>query len=131
MATTEPAFQKADPPVRGSVFTWTATVLACAYIVWSGTMLYLATPRFADLYSSLNVEMPLPTRIVFAVYRFAYPVLFLGATALVIAKQFYVRQKWISLCITLGAFLVVEIMIRGTLWALYHPMFELTEKLNK
>jgi hypothetical protein len=25
----------------------------------------------------------------------------------------------------------VEIMIRGTLWALYHPMFELTEKLNK
>ena len=78
MATTEPAFQKADPPVRGSVFTWTATVLACAYIVWSGTMLYLATPRFADLYSSLNVEMPLPTRIVFAVYRFAYPVLFRG-----------------------------------------------------
>jgi cellulose synthase/poly-beta-1,6-N-acetylglucosamine synthase-like glycosyltransferase len=79
----------------------------------------------------LNAELPLPTRIVFAVYRFAYPVLFLGATALVIAKQFYARQKWISLGITLGAFLVVEIMIRGTLWALYHPMFELTEKLNK
>jgi type II secretory pathway component PulF len=119
MATTEPAFQKADPPVRGSVFTWTATVLACAYIVWSGTMLYLATPRFADLYSSLNAELPLPTRIVFAVYRFAYPLLFGGATALLIAKQFYVREKWIRLGITLGSVLVVEMMSRGTLWALY------------
>jgi cellulose synthase/poly-beta-1,6-N-acetylglucosamine synthase-like glycosyltransferase len=131
MATPEPGLQKADPPVRGSVFTWIATILACAYILWSGTMLYLATPRFADLYSSLNAELPLPTRIVLAVYRFAYPLLFLGATALVIAKQFYVREKWVSLSITLGAVLVVEIMSRGTIWALYRPIFEMTEKLNK
>ena len=131
MATTQPELQKADPPVCGSVFTWTATALACAYLLWSGTMLYLATPEFIDLYKSLNAELPLPTRIVFAVYRFAYPVLFLGATALVIAKQFYVRQKWISLGITLGATLVVEIMSRGTLWVLYRPIFDVTEKLNK
>ena len=51
MATTEPAFLKADPAARSSIFTWIATVLACAYIVWSGTMLYLATPKFIDMYS--------------------------------------------------------------------------------
>jgi hypothetical protein len=131
MATTQPDLPKADPPVRGSIFTWTVTVLACAYILWTGTMLYLATPRFADLYSSLNAELPLPTRIVFAVYRFAYPLLFLGAAALIIAKQFYVREKWVNLGITLGATLVVEIMSRGTIWALYHPMFDMAEKLHK
>jgi hypothetical protein len=131
MATTQPDLQKADPPVRGSVFTWTATVLACAYILWSGTMLFLATRSFIDMYKSMGVELPLVTRIVFAVYRFAYPVLFLGATALVIAKQFYVRQKWISLGVTLGAVLMVVIISQGTVWALYHPLFELTEKLNK
>ena len=83
------------------------------------------------MYKSMGVDLPLATRIVFAVYRFAYPVLFLGATALVIAKQFYAREKWVSLGITLGVVLVVEIMIRGTLWALYHPLFDIAEKLNK
>jgi type II secretory pathway component PulF len=131
MATTEPDLPKADQPVRGSVFTWIATVLACAYIVWSGTMLYLATPTFIDMYKSMGVELPLSTRIVIAVYRFAYPLLFGGATALVITKQFYVREKWISLGITLSAVLVVEIMSRGTVSALYHPLFDMVEKLNK
>ena len=131
MATTEPDLPKADQPVRGSVFTWIATVLACAYIVWSGTMLYLSTTTFIDMYKSMGVELPLATRIVFAVYRFAYPLLFGGATALVIAKQFYVRAKWINLGITLAAALVVDIISQGTFWALYHPLREFTEKLNK
>jgi hypothetical protein len=131
MATQEPGLQKADQPGRGSVFTWIATILACAYILWSGAMLYLATSKFVDMYKSMGIELPLATRIVFAVYRFAYPLLFGGATALVIAKQFYVRQKWISLGITLAAALVVDIISQGTVWALYHPLREFTEKLNK
>jgi hypothetical protein len=131
MATTEPAFLKAEPPGRGNVFTWIATILACAYILLSGTMLYLAIPSFIGMYSSMGVELPLPTRMVIAFYRFAYPLLFGGATALVIAKQFYVREKWISLGITLSAVLVVDIISRGTVWALYHPLFDVMEKLNK
>jgi hypothetical protein len=118
-----------NPEAR--VFTWIATILACAYILWSGTMLYWSTPRFIDLYSSLGVDLPLATRIVSAVYRFAYPLLFGGATALIIAKQFYVRAKWINLGITLASTLVVDIISRGTIWALYRPIFDLTEKLNK
>jgi hypothetical protein len=131
MATQEPGLQKADQPGRGSVFTWIATILACAYILWSGAMLYLATPKFIDMYSSMGVDLPLATRIVIAFYRFLYPVLFGGATALVIAKQFFVRQKWVSLSITLAAVVMVDIISRGTVWALYRPLFEMMEKLNK
>lgn len=79
----------------------------------------------------MGVDLPVAVRIVFAVYRFAYPLLFLGAIALVIAKQFYVREKWISLGITLGAALVVEIMSRGTLWVLYRPLVAFMERPNK
>jgi type II secretory pathway component PulF len=118
-----------NPEAR--VFTWIATILACAYILWSGTMLYWSTPRFIDLYSSLGVDLPLATRIVSAVYRFAYPLLFGGATALIITKQFYVRAKWINMGITLASTLVVDIISRATIWALYRPIFDLTEKLNK
>jgi len=131
MATTQPDLPKADPPARGSVFTWTATVLACAYILWSGTMLYLATPKFIDMFSSMGVDLPLPTRLVIAFYRFAYPVLFGGAAALVIAKQFLVREKWVSLSITLAAVVMVNIIRGVTVWALYQPLFDMMEKLSK
>lgn len=130
-ATTGPAFLKAEPPGRGNVFTWTATVLACAYIVWSGTMLYISTPKFIDLYSSASFELPLSTRIVVATYRFGYPLFFGGTTALLIAKQFYMRAKWISLSITLASVVMVAIIDGGIVRALYRPLFEMAEKLNK
>ena len=131
MATTEPVFQKADPPGRGSVFTWTAAALACAYILWSGAMLYLSTPKFIDMYSSMGVELPLATRIVIATYRFGYLLWFGGATAVVIAKQFYVREKWPNLSITLMAVVMVDIISRAIVWALYRPLFDMTERLSK
>jgi type II secretory pathway component PulF len=131
MATTEPAFLKADPAARRSIFTWTATVLACAYIVWSGAMLYLATPKFIDMYSSMGVELPLATRILIATYHVGYPLWFGGTTALVIAKQFYVREKWPNLSISLMAVVMVDIVSRTAVWALYRPLLDLTEKLNK
>lgn len=128
---TGPGFQQANPPARGSVFTWIATILACAYIVWSGTALYLSTPKFIDMYSSLGVELPLATRIVLATYRFGYPLWFGGATALVIVKQFYMREKWPNLSITLVAVVIADITSRVIVWALYRPIFDITEKLNK
>lgn len=131
MATTEPALRKADPPRRRNVFTWIATALAGAYIVWSGAMLYLSTPKFIDMYSSMGVELPLATRIVIATYRFGYPLWFGGATAVVIAKQFYVREKWPNLSITLMAIVMVDIISRAIVSALYRPIFDMTERLSK
>lgn len=131
MSTTGPGFQPANPPTRASVFTWIATILACGYIVWTGTMLYISAPKFIDLYSSLAVELPLATRIVLATYRFGYPLWFGGATAVVIAKQFYAREKWPNLSITLMAVVIADITSRVIVWALYRPIFDLTEKLSK
>ncbi|HEY2913820.1 MAG TPA: hypothetical protein VGK21_10710 [Candidatus Angelobacter sp.] len=131
MSTTGPGFQQTNPPARGSVFTWSATILASAYILWSGTMLYLSTPKFIDMFSSMGFELPLPTRIVIATYRFGYPLWFGGATALVIVKQFYMREKWPNLSITLVAVVMVDIISRTIVWALYRPLFDATEKLSK
>lgn len=131
MSTTGPSFQQANPPARESVFTWIAAILACAYILWSGAMLYLLTPRFIDMYVSIGVELPLATRIVIGFYRFGYPLWFGGATVVVIAKQFYVREKWPNLSITLMAVVMVDIISRAIVWALYRPIFDLTERLSK
>jgi hypothetical protein len=131
MAATEPAFHIADPPGRGSVFTWTATIMACAYIAWSGTMLYFSTPIFINMFKSMGVELQGPAWFVMQNYYWSYPILFAGPAALVLAKQFYVREKWISLSITLAAVLVVDIISRGIVWGLYRPLFDMMDKLNK
>src|SRR4051812_30254512 len=107
---TGPGFQPANSPARGSVFTWIATILACAYVMGTGVMLYVSTPKFIDMYLSMGVELPLPTRLVIATYRFLYPLWFGGATVLVIAKQFSVREKWPNLSITLATVVVVGII---------------------
>lgn len=131
MSTTGPGFHQANSPGRGSVFTWTATILACAYIVCTGVMLYLSTPKFIDMYSSMGVELPLPTKIVIATYRFGYPFWFGGATVLLIGKQFSVREKWRNLSITLATVVVVTIIENWVVRALYRPMLDMVEKLNK
>jgi hypothetical protein len=69
---------------------------------------YLSTPKFAE-----------------------YPLWFGGATALVIVKQFYMREKWPNLSITRVAVVMVDVISRTIVWALYHPLFEFMEKLNK
>ena len=132
MATTQTGFDKPDGNERpGSAFTWIATVLACAYIVWIGTSLYRLTPIFINMFNSMGVDLRLSTKIVIAGYRFFYPLLFGGVLAVVIAKQFFVRQKWASLTVTLAAVVVVDVIGNGIVRALYQPLFDLTEKLNK
>jgi hypothetical protein len=132
MATSAGDLDKPDGNERpGGVATWIATALGCAYIVWNGTSLYLATPVFINMYNSMGVDLALSTKTVIASYRFLYPVVFIGAAALVILKQFYVRQKWVSLTITLSAVVVVDVISSGIVRALYHPLFDLMEKLNR
>ena len=132
MATTETgAPQSGEIDRRSNALTWIATVLACAYIVWIGTSLYLSTPIFINMFNSMGVELRLSTRIVTGFYRLSYPLLFGGALAVVIAKQFFVRQKWASLTITLAAVVVVDVVSSAIVRALYQPVFDFMEKVNK
>lgn len=107
MATPEAGWYKANQiDTPGNVSTWTITLLACAYFAFAGISLYYSTGVF-NMFNSMGVELPPATKLVIATYHFSFPIVFAGAAALVIAKQFFVRQKWMSLSITLGtAFLV-------------------------
>ena len=131
MSTTEPDLHQAGRTGRGNVFTWIVTVLACAYIGWIGTSLYYSTSIFINMYTSMGVELPLSVKILIGFYRVMYPILFGGIAALVITKQFFVRDKWFSVSLTLAAALAVGLIAYGIVRTLYRPMFDLMEKLNK
>ena len=83
------------------------------------------------MFKSMGVELsPLP-RLVIATYHFSFPIVFGCAAALVITKQFFVRQRWVSLSITLGTAFVIGMISNEITRALYRPLFDLTEKLSK
>lgn len=83
------------------------------------------------MFNSMGVEVHGPAWFLMQNYYWSYPILFAGPAAVVLAKQFYVREKWISLCITLAAVLVVDIVSRGIVSELYRPLFEFSEKVSK
>jgi hypothetical protein len=115
----------------GNVSTWTITLLACAYFAFAGISLYYSTGVFINMFNSIGVELPPATKLVIATYHFSFPIVFGGAAALLITKQFFVRQKWVSLSITLGTAFFIGMISNGIYRALYRPIFDLTEKLSK
>ena len=115
----------------GSFLTWAATILACVYVLWMGWSLFRTTSIFMDMYNSMGVDLPGSTKIVIVGHRFLFPLVFGGAIGVVIAKQFLVREKWANLCVTLMSVVMVELFGNGVVRALYQPVLDLVEKLNK
>ena len=115
----------------GNILTWTVTILACVYIGWIGASLYYSTPIFINMYSSMGVDLHLSTKILIGFYRLMYPILFGGLAALVITKQLFVRDKWMSVSVTLAAIVAVSLISEGIVSALYRPLFDMAERLSK
>jgi hypothetical protein len=110
---------------------WIVTILACAYLAWIAFSLYRSTAAFADLYSSLNTDLPGPSWFVIHAYRWFYPSLFGGTAAFLITKQLFVSKRWISMIITLAAVVILHIVSYGIVRALYLPTEKLTNELSK
>lgn len=118
-----------NPPTN--ILTWTVTILACVYIGWLGVSLYYSTSIFINMYMRMGVDLPLSTKIVIGFHRVMYPILFGGLAALVITKQFFVRDKWISVSVTLAVTVATSLISEGMVRALYRPLFEMADKLSK
>ena len=84
-----------------------------------------------NMYSSIGVDLSLSTKIILVFYRVLYPFVFGGAAILVIAKQYFVREKWANISATLGVVLIADFAANLSVRALYRPLWDLTEKLNK
>ena len=71
------------------------------------------------MFSSMGVELRGPTLFLVASYRWLYPIWFGGAAALVVAKQFFVREKIVSLTITFATTVTMAILSGEIVKALY------------
>lgn len=115
----------------GTPLSWVVSLIACGYCLWMGAALFFSTRTLINMYSSMGVDLSLSTKIVIAFYRVLNPIVFGGAAALVIVKQYFVREKWVNISATLGTVLVANIVSNGIATALYRPLLDLMKTLNK
>jgi type II secretory pathway component PulF len=113
------------------VLTWLLTILACAYIASMGVSLYRSAAVFGTMFASMAVEIPVVTRLVIGNYQWICPLLFGGAVALLIAKQFLIRNKWQNVTATCAATLFVNLAGSVMVQALYRPLFDMLEKISR
>ncbi len=123
--------EKSEAGRPGTPLTWGLSLVACAYCLWLGATLFFTTPIFMNMYSSIGVDLSLSTKIILVFYRVLYPIVFGGAAILVIAKQYFVREKWANISATLGVVLIADFVANLSVRALYRPLWDLTEKLSK
>ena len=123
--------EKSEITRPGTALTWGLSLVACAYCLWMGGTLIYSAHAFAGLYSTIGVHLPFSSRIVVGFYGVLYPILYGGAAVLVIAKQYFVREKWVNISITMGTVLVADFIANMSINALYGPILDLPEKLSK
>ena len=123
--------EKNEARKPGTPLTWGLSLVACAYCLWMGATLFYSAHAFAELYSSIGVDLALSTKIIISFYWMIYPIVFGGAAVLVIAKQYYVRDKWVNISVTLGAVLVADFVSDLAVNALYRPLWDFMGKISK
>jgi hypothetical protein len=113
------------------VTTWVVGLAALAYVVWTGTAFYRSMPLLFNLFASLGVELPLPTRLLIGTYPWLEFLVFGGAAILIVATQVAVRDRARNFAITAGATTFAVVVANVIQTILYHPLFDLINKLNR
>lgn len=131
LAHMQTGFLKLDP--NGKIvtgLTWMVAIIAATYLGWLGFSLYRATAAFNDLYDSLNANLGGRAGFFIHNYRWICPLVFGGAAILVCAKEFFLRQNWLRLMITIGTASALGELANGLAFLLYSPAFDQIQKLK-
>jgi hypothetical protein len=115
---------------REKMLAWFASGLSCLYFAWSYVSLARYTKVFVNYFGYLGVEPPALTRFVIASHFWLYPALFFGAGAFVIAKEFIIHDKRISLLMTLVVALVAILAVDWIKNVFTLPLLDLVQKLR-
>jgi hypothetical protein len=112
-------------------FAWAASLFVSLYCIYTCVILVQSTGIFRELFKGLGVELPPATRFLIATYSWLYPVVFVGAAALVIGKEFVLRDVPRRLAATLIIFVAAVSAVGFVQYALNLPLLELVKKLSQ
>jgi type II secretory pathway component PulF len=108
---------------------WAASMLVSLDSLFACLVLVRSMGIFSTLFQGLGVELPGATRFLLATYVWLFPVFFVGAAVLVIAKEFVMRDVRGRLAATLLIFVTAASFVGMVVFVLYLPLLELVRKL--
>ena len=117
-------------PPPNSLPRWLFALARCSYYLLAYGCLALATPSFVKLFEGLGVDLPLPTRFLMATYSWLFPLFFVGAVILTIAKQFVSLDKVRLRIANLILIFVGVVFAPLVIFVLYLPLLDLVHKLH-
>jgi hypothetical protein len=115
---------------QDKILAWFGSGLSCLYFAWSYLSLSYYTKAFTSMFTNLRVELPGPTHFVIASHGWLYPLLFIGAAVLVIAKELIISDKRFSLLITLVVALLALLAVDWVKNVFTLPLLDLAQKLR-
>src|SRR5687767_11255598 len=113
------------PPSKETVVAWIGTVLAAAYFAWLGVMLLHGSSRLTALFRGAGFELPILTRF-FIDHRVWLLPCIVGIPALaLVLKEALMRDKRLSLMITMLAVIGVRFAVDLIVTIYYLPLFDM------
>jgi hypothetical protein len=113
------------------ILAWAATAWTCLYAVYQLRLMMRHTSVFASLFEGLGAELEWPLPFLIANYRWLYPFLIGVLVVLVLAKELWIRDKRLSLIVTLVVVIVLQAGMT-LLWDVFmRQMTSMFEKLAR
>src|SRR5882724_2624381 len=109
---------------------WGASMLVSLGCLFACSVLVRSIGIFNTMFQGLGVELPGATRFLLTTYAWLFPVFFVGAAILVIAKEFVMRDVRGRLAATLVIFVAAASSVGLAVLVLYLPLLELLRKLG-
>lgn len=98
----------------------------CLILAFASTRL---VQSFASLFGGLGVELPWPTRFLFATYFWILPLYFAGLAVLLFTKDLWPKDFHLKRLITVRIFLAALVMTGVVVFILYLPLLTVASKL--
>ncbi|HMD40486.1 MAG TPA: hypothetical protein VKH15_14475 [Candidatus Acidoferrum sp.] len=125
-----PVFSAKGHPAGGHS-PWWLTVCCCIYFAILCRSYFIFVPIFAELFKGLAVDLPFPTNLLMATYRWSLPLFYLFASGVAVIKQFVpmrgVRSWLANITLIFAGILMLPLVVL----CMYLPLFVLTYKLSQ
>jgi hypothetical protein len=112
-------------------FPWWLTVSCCIYFAILCRSYFTFVPIFAELFKGLGVDLPFPTKLLMATYRWSLPLFYLFASGVAVVKQFVplqgVRARLANFTLIFAGILMLPLIVL----CMYLPLFVLIYKLHR
>ena len=112
------------------LLSWLATVIVAALCLLLAPILTRVIPIFFNLFHGLEVQLPWPTRVLFATYYWLIPSCLVALAVFVFWKECSTREPRRRFLLTSRVFFAALITVGIVIFLLYLPLLTLASKLG-